>query len=145
MGDCPQEICPDPFFLGLVKLVLTLGDHLILPGEFRGHGADRDRDDQHTDEGDGISAQGKVDLKERKGEESVDKDHAEQGRDYTVQVSGRPSCNQDEGKDIDQRNVGGTVLYKMKQKECKPGGKGQHQECIGDISKETLHGQTGSF
>ncbi len=115
MGDGPQEVCPDPLFFCFVQFPFPLGNHFILPGELRGHGAGGDGDDQHADECNRVSAHGKVNLEERIGEASVDKDYAEQGREDAVQVSGGPSGNQDEGEDVDKCNIGGIILAKMKE------------------------------
>ncbi len=130
VGDRAQEVRPDPFVFRFMQLSFPFGDHLILTGQFGGHGADRYGEDQHTYKSDRIAAHSKIYLKERVSEKSVNEDDAEQGGNNAVQVSGCPSCNQDEGKDIDQRDIGGVVLHKMKEKESKPGCKRQHYKCI---------------
>ena len=130
MGDRPQEIRPDPLLLRFIELAFTLRDHLVLPGEFRGHGAGRDGDDQHTDEGDRISGHREIDLKERVSKASVDEDHTEQGGENAVQVSCRPSCDEDEGKDIDQRDISGVVLNEMKKYKRQSGCRGKHDKRV---------------
>lgn len=115
VGNGTQEICPDPFFFSFIEFAFSLRDHLILFGELGGHGAGCDGNDQHTYESDRISAHGKVDLKKRISKTSVDKNDAEQGREDAVQVSGGSPRNQDERQDIDQCDIGGIILHKMKE------------------------------
>lgn len=130
VGNGPQEIGAYPFFLCFVQFPFPFCNHLILPGEFGGHGAGGDGNDQHTDKCDRVSAHGKVNLEERVGEAAVDEDNAEQGRKDAVQVSGGPPGNQNEGQDIDQCDVGSVVFHKMKEQERKPCCGGQHEQCV---------------
>ena len=111
MGDCAQKVCSDPLFFCFIQLPFPFCKYFVLTGKLRGHGAGGHGDNQHADEGKGVSAHGKINLKERISEAYINEDYAEQGRKDAVQVSGGPSGNQDQGEDVDKCNVGCVILY----------------------------------
>ena len=79
----------------------------------RGHGTQDQSDPTHQQKGDGVTGQCEIDLVIRIGKQVIDGDDGEQGTGDAVAVSYRPSCDDHQGQNVEQRHIGVVVRYYM--------------------------------